>query len=457
MAAIGGALVLGALPRIRRAPHWRHSATMAAGLAILANSRAFEGLVFSLAIAVALLAWMLGKNGPPRAVSLGRIVLPLALLLALTGAALMVDFARVTGDPWLPPYVLYREAMTVAPHFLWQRLGPPPLYDNQEMRNFYVRWETGEYLFARQSILADLARKIGAYWHFYLGPLLTIPLVALRPLWRDPRTRQLLLIAAAFAAGLAGEVWHNVHYAAPATGLVILIVILAMRRLRLWRWRQRPVGVYLVLGLPTACAALLLIQIAAGRVPNSHTVQAGWRWPAPAGILRAHILHQLESTGGKHLVLVRYSLQHHPGDEWVYNGADIDGSTVVWARELDRESNARLLQYFRGRRVWLVEPDAASARLQLYSQAAPRPMPFVQLGAPGIAVLDSVDEIRRKVQAQVAVHETAPLLNCDVWNFYFTEATGVWGPDATNGCYAAGDRAQLVTFDHWFAWLQRQR
>ena len=35
---------------------------------------------------VALLAWMLGRNGPPRAVALRHILLPLALVLALTGA-----------------------------------------------------------------------------------------------------------------------------------------------------------------------------------------------------------------------------------------------------------------------------------------------------------------------------------------------------------------------------------
>src|SRR2546430_17149406 len=42
MAAIGGALVLGALPRIFTQPGWRSPAVMAAGIAILANSRPYE-------------------------------------------------------------------------------------------------------------------------------------------------------------------------------------------------------------------------------------------------------------------------------------------------------------------------------------------------------------------------------------------------------------------------------
>jgi hypothetical protein len=53
-------------------------------------------------------------------------------------------------------------------------------------------------------------------------------------------------------------------------------------------------------------------------------------------------------------------------DEWVYNRADIDGSKVVWAREMDAADNLELTQYYRGRRVWLVEPDAIPARISPY-------------------------------------------------------------------------------------------
>jgi hypothetical protein len=168
-------------------------------------------------------------------------------------------------------------------------------------------------------------------------------------------------------------------------------------------------------------------------------------------------VRQLDTMGGKHLVLVRYSREHHPGNEWVYNGADIDASPVVWARELDRESNARLIEYFGDRHIWLVEPDAPTPRLVPYSEAPPRPMAFVQFGAPGIRVLQSAGEIRRRVLAEVAAHQQPPPLTCDVWNFYFTAVTGIGGPEVDQGCFAGNQRGQLVSFDHWFEWYRGQR
>src|SRR5882724_8786492 len=58
MAAIGGALVLGALPRIFRSRDRRYPALMAAGIAILANSRPYEGVMLALPAIVALCVWI---------------------------------------------------------------------------------------------------------------------------------------------------------------------------------------------------------------------------------------------------------------------------------------------------------------------------------------------------------------------------------------------------------------
>src|SRR5207245_3424076 len=58
VAAIGGSLVLGALPRIKEAQRIRDALLMGAGHAILANTRPYEGLLFSLPVAFLLFVWL---------------------------------------------------------------------------------------------------------------------------------------------------------------------------------------------------------------------------------------------------------------------------------------------------------------------------------------------------------------------------------------------------------------
>jgi hypothetical protein len=72
---------------------------------------------------------------------------------------------------------------------------------------------------------------------------------------------------------------------------------------------------------------------------------------------RARILAQLEATPGEHLVIARYAPVHSPHEEWVWNGADIDASKVVWARSLGPEQDRALLAYFADRRHWSLYAD----------------------------------------------------------------------------------------------------
>jgi hypothetical protein len=67
-------------------------------------------------------------------------------------------------------------------------------------------------------------------------------------------------------------------------------------------------------------------------------------------------------------VVVRYRPDHDfILDEWVYNEADIEGSKVIWARDMGVE-NTELLRYFSQRHAWLVEPDYNPPKLTPYVQ-----------------------------------------------------------------------------------------
>src|SRR5205823_4942191 len=140
--------------------------------------------------------------------------------------------------------------------------------------------------------------------------------------------------------------------------------------------------------------------------------------------------------------------------EWVYNEADIDAAKVVWARDMDATSNAELLRYFQGRRVWLIEPDSAPSKLVAFHESS-QPFPFVKLGTPDITVLRSPQAIREQVLKSVAVHgyREPYQFSCDQWNFFFTEVTGVAAPDAVSQvCAPRGDRSTPLPFTQWFSW-----
>src|ERR1035437_8919586 len=200
---------------------------MGAGLAILANSRPYEGALFALPVMAALI-WLIHVRARGLA-----ILAPLLLVLGATALLMGAYFVRVTGSPFRLAYEFYRATFTVAPHFIWQSPRPEPVYHQRVLREFHTRWEMACYSAAR-AIRSPygILDKAKTYWRFYLGPFLTLPFLTLPWLWRRLRTRLLLLAGILFSLGLAVEVWHAPHYAAPAMGLSLLLVTQALRQLR---------------------------------------------------------------------------------------------------------------------------------------------------------------------------------------------------------------------------------
>jgi hypothetical protein len=358
--ALGGALVLGALPRIKKYARVRDAIVMAVGLTILADSRPYEGLVFSLPIAVALAIWIARKPRPAFSISLGRVVLPIILVLAATGAATSYYYWRVTGNPLRMTYQVNRDTYAMAPYFLWQSPRPEPIYRHAVMRDFYS-WELERFLGYRTlgGAVSRTWDKLVGSWKFYCGPLFTIPLLAFPWILRDKKMRFPLIAGAFFLLGLVVETWTLPHYVAPATGLIYLLLMQCMRHLRLARWRGRQIGVALVRAIPVIACAMILLRISAAA---THTqIEPAW----PRGNLdRVAITRQLEGAPGRHLVIVSYGPNHDVDWEWVYNDADIDDSKIIWAREMGTQDNQELLQYFHDRKVWRLNADQSPPRLE---------------------------------------------------------------------------------------------
>lgn len=365
--ALGGALVLGAWPRVKRRARIEDALWMALGLVILANSRPYEGFVLALPVGAAMMVWMISLPRNLRPAVLGRVAAPILVVLLIAAALMGYYNDRVNGSPLRMGYEVNRNQYSSAAYFIWQGPRPEPVYHHEVMRKFYEK----EFEFYEQNrtlagFLSHAAVKISWFWRFFLGPALTIPLFSLPWIFRDRRLRLALLVAAVFVLGLAIETWFRPHYFAPATALLYLIVIQCMRHLRCWRGKTGA-GAALVRAVPLVCCGMVILRIAA------LLVHAQIEPVYPRGNLeRARIVRELEQVPGQHVVLVHYAQDHIPDNEWVYNAANIDGAKVVWAREMDRKQNQELLDYFPGRQVWLVEPDHSPPVLSKWFPATAR-------------------------------------------------------------------------------------
>jgi hypothetical protein len=355
VAALGGALVLGAWPRLRKRMRPVHGIVLAVGLLLLANSRPFEGLVFSIPVALAMLAWLIGNY---RA-QFKRTLPALALLLVVVAAGVAATayyYDRVTGSPWRMTYTVNRDQYSAAPYFVWQKLRPEPDYRHPVMRDYY-RSEARE--FQRNLTLAGYlqrgTQKCLEWWKFYLGPLLTLPLLTLPWIVRQGKMRLPLAICAAMIAAFAVQTWTLPHYFSPAAGALYILLTQGIRHM----YARRGIVKDAALAIPILACAMIVIRVMAAA---THTqIEPAW----PRGNLeRAAILRQLRAMREEQLVIVRYGPDHDIDREWVWNEASIDDAKVVWARDMGDAQNQELLEYFKNRQVWRLDADDPSPKLQ---------------------------------------------------------------------------------------------
>jgi hypothetical protein len=358
VAALGGALMLGAVPRIMRRQRVLDAVLLAVGVTILANSRPYEGLLVALPVAVWMCLWLIRDGRLFQHLTLTRVVVPIVLILSLSAAGTCYYYWRVTGNAFLMPEASQRSTGSIVPNFIWQSLRPEPNYHQAAVRAFYAGPELEDYLKMRsiRRWLETTLAKLSDAWIFYLGPALTLPLLALPRALRDRRMRLLVIPGLLLAGGLGVETWFYPHYAAPATALFYAILLQAMRHVRTWKWRKRSSGLLLVRGIPLICVIMVLARLGAQSLHFYMPLDLPPTWccTAHGGVHRADIIARLQAQGGKHLVLVRWVSGDNPFQQWVYNEPDIDRATVVWAWET--ENPAELIRYYKDRQVWLVHP-----------------------------------------------------------------------------------------------------
>jgi hypothetical protein len=361
VSALGGALVIGAAMPLREA-HSKagHALLFALGLVILMNSRPFEGAFIGV---MAVLWTVSGFTAKPA----NFAILAPAVALLIAGFVFTGYYSwRVTGSPVRMPYMVNRDT------YGWpENLAFLPVRvvkaRHKVLRDMYaMEVQRRNHLKSLSVFVDDIGNRVFENWTFFIGPLLTLPFFAALA---NFRSRTILPLAAVLCAIAVLNLFQLVLYPyhlGPVVPVMFALVTLGFRRIYDWlsHWRAAA-GPVLALLLPLCLLASSSIKRNADKLqlPLSYWESS----TEPHGKTRAAMERWLSLRNGGQLVLVRYAPTHSPNQEWIYNAADIDHSKVVWAREMDPQSDSQLLDYFKDREVWLLRADLTPQHLVHYS------------------------------------------------------------------------------------------
>jgi len=370
LAALGGALVFGAFPRVTKrygrapvldkSPLLSSSILLAVGLATVATSRPFEGFVICLPVAGVFLHWLLAQRGKSLRKALWHALAPCVVVLVITGALTLYYQYKVTGHALESPYDVAIKQYHVTPPFIFQELLPTPHYDHLEMRYIYVHFEGlgAARMHDPYGLLDSLKDRATRYWRFFVGPLMTLPLLASVFTIGDRRLRLVWTSIFLLAIAVSLENWIQVHYLAPGFCLFVLLLLEGVRRIKVFHVGRYAAGARIVRALPIVCILLLGLRIFAfseSEVVATHWPE-NWAYSSQRLYNRERIEDTLDGMAGQHLVLVRYRYPfHNYHRELVYNGADLLGTKVLWARSMDAKQNCAFVQAYWGRRLWILD------------------------------------------------------------------------------------------------------
>ena len=137
-------------------------------------------------------------------------------------AGLAIYFEHVTGSPFVTAYQISQKTYGWPMALAWTH--PPKIEHRHVELQRYYEYEISEHekVDGPADFLEFLTFRLQEYWRFFLGPLLTIPLLMLGRIWKR---RPMLLIAALGAIAAVLLEGASPHYLAPATAALIAIVV----------------------------------------------------------------------------------------------------------------------------------------------------------------------------------------------------------------------------------------
>lgn len=351
VSSIGGALVLGAVRRLRKpGRNVAQSILLGIGIVLLMNTRPFEGALLTAAALTYLAIGAWRKRWV-------QIAVPAGLIL-VTGLLFTGYYNwRVTGSAVRMAYEVNRDT------YGWpENLGflaiKQVTFRHAVLRDMYQKEVAHHTIYSSwDRFLDSIDVRAFENWSFFCGPVLTIPLLFVPQVFLDRRTRPLVAILAILIGLNFFQMVLYPYHLGPIVPALFAVIAQGARHIYVLLSRSRPsraLAFAVLLPLCVSAASTLKLEAVPLGIPLSYWEHGAERH-ADA---RAYIEDWLSRRPRKQLVIVHYSPEHSPDQEWVYNAADIDASKVVWARQMDPQPDARLVDYFKDREVWLLNADA---------------------------------------------------------------------------------------------------
>jgi hypothetical protein len=368
----------------------------------------------------------LAGDWPPPALARAIVAGVVIAILALAAGSMLHYNRMITGSRWTMPYQAYERQYAIAPPYLFARPYAIPVYRHPAMARQYFDWLVNRYdaQHTFPGLAFWEAQKTREVWGFYWGAWLSFPVLLLvwieRRRWlctgqvgcwlilpllgsipaSSPAVHTVLAAIASVAiplsvaisitalargrwqqialatvgvmtAAIYTEVFGFAHYAAPVGILVFVLLAAVLERIARWRSHGPAsvgghAGLLVVAALVIMSAALLALRIA-GRPLHLRlerdVVDSNIYGVADWADRRQALLTQLRAQSEPQLVIVHYSARHDPGQEWVYNRADLAHAKVIWARDMGASENLKLMAAFPGREVHWLAPDSGEWRL----------------------------------------------------------------------------------------------
>ncbi len=371
MTATASALVAGAILRMRHRVRALDAIVFGIGVSGLALTRPFEGLLFTCTSAGLLLYWWRGKTWTSQWALWFRLAGWSAAPLTVMFCIVAMHNRATTGSMLQMAYQLHEKQYGVAPLNIFQSPRTPAMNDwsadvPPTVVAFHYGWSLESY-FKRNHLagwcgsVAERLHVVTRLWGWVFCLIgVTYLIVQRGPYWPMAVAILLALLAGSFVP------WYFSHYFAPSLVWLVILTTLSLhwfsKRLLTDRRASR-----------LAVGCLLAMQC----ITMASEVAAANMRPMTWAEQRQSLEQQLTASGARHLVLVRYHADHNVHHEWVFNGADLEGAAVVWARSWRPDLDALLLEQYRDRQIWILELDSNDhPRLSRFIEPQSNSVPF---------------------------------------------------------------------------------